>query len=73
MQIPCPHCGKPINPAALLAVAGRGHYRQFTAKERERRKLRLARVRGLRWKSNESSARPTGEVKRSGTESGAKR
>jgi hypothetical protein len=45
MEIPCPHCGKMVNPASLLAKAGKGVPRRFTAKERERRALRLAKVR----------------------------
>ena len=44
MEIPCPHCGKLVNPASLLAQAGAGVPRSFTAKERERRRLRMVRL-----------------------------
>lgn len=53
MEIPCPHCGKMVNPARLLALSGKGVSRRFTAKERERRALRLLRVRRRRWEGKE--------------------
>jgi len=47
--VPCPHCGVGINPGAMLAGLGRGRARRYTAKERQRRADRLAKVRKLRW------------------------
>jgi uncharacterized protein (UPF0212 family) len=45
----CPHCGKPINPAAMLARRGAGKPRIVSRAERRRMAERLAKVRALRW------------------------
>lgn len=46
----CPHCGKPINPAALLGAMGKGVRKQFSAAERKRRAARMAEARKARWR-----------------------
>ena len=46
----CPHCGKPINPAALLGAMGKGVQKQFSAAERKRRAARMAEARKARWR-----------------------
>jgi hypothetical protein len=38
-----------INPAALLAAAGKGGRKQFSGAERKRRAARLAMARAQRW------------------------
>ena len=45
----CPHCGKKINPAALLGGMGKGVRKSFSAAERKRRAQRLADARKSRW------------------------
>ena len=54
---PCPHCGHLINVGAYFAAMAKGVPRKFTAKERERRALRLAKVRKRRWPVNDSKNR----------------
>lgn len=49
MSIPCPHCGRPVNPAALLAVMGKGGRKNYSAAERKRRAVRMAAARKARW------------------------
>ncbi len=55
MQTPCPHCGKMINPAALLASRAAGKPKRFTAKERARRVDRVNKARRLRWQAKEGA------------------
>jgi hypothetical protein len=45
----CPHCGRPINPAALLGARGAGKKKTLTPEEREARRQRLAVARASRW------------------------
>ena len=45
----CPHCGKPINPAAMLASRGAGKPRIVSRAERKRMAERLAKARLRRW------------------------
>jgi len=45
MQIPCPHCGKPINPAALLAHLSAGKHKTYSEEERRRRREWCAEMR----------------------------
>jgi len=49
MKSNCPHCGKPINPAAMLASRTAGKPRIVSRAERRRMAERLAKVRALRW------------------------
>jgi len=49
MSIPCPHCGRPVNPAALLAAMGKGGRKNYSAAERKRRSVRMATARKARW------------------------
>jgi len=49
MSIPCPHCGRPVNPAALLAAMGKGGRKNYSADERKRRSVRMAAARKARW------------------------
>lgn len=62
MAANCPHCGKPINPAALLGAMGKGVRKQFSAAERKRRAARMAEALKARWRkpANDSSS-PTRE------------
>jgi hypothetical protein len=57
----CPHCGHLINLGAYFGAMGKGVPKVFTAKERERRALRLAKVRKRRWPSK-SPALPVSQV-----------
>lgn len=49
MKTKCPHCGGVINPAALLAAAGKGGRKNYSAAERKRRAARMAEARKARW------------------------
>lgn len=49
MKTKCPHCGGAINPAALLASAGKGGRKNYSAAERKRRADRMAEARKARW------------------------
>lgn len=37
----CPHCGKKINPAAMMGAAGKGTPKNFSKAERKRRSERM--------------------------------
>jgi hypothetical protein len=45
----CPHCGKAINPAALLGALTAGGKKRITDSDRAARSLRLAAARKKRW------------------------
>lgn len=48
-EVKCPHCGEPINPAALLGTQAKGVPKKFTESERKLRSERLAAARKKRW------------------------
>lgn len=45
MTTPCPHCGKPINPAALLGARNAGGTKRISQAESVRRRKSLAEAR----------------------------
>jgi hypothetical protein len=49
MKTKCPHCGRPIDAAAILAALSRGKPKTITPEERARRAASLAKARTLRW------------------------
>lgn len=46
---PCPYCGRPISPAALLGSMGLGKPKTISDEEREARRARAAIARKSRW------------------------
>ncbi len=55
MKTECPHCGGVINPAALLAAAGKGGRKNYSAAERKRRAARMAEARKARWAKSQNA------------------
>jgi hypothetical protein len=49
---PCPHCGKPINPAALLGARSKGKPKTLTPEARATKAASLAAARQNRWKQS---------------------
>jgi len=47
--VPCPKCGAPLNPAALLGTMNAGKNKKVSTAESERRRKRLAVARANRW------------------------
>lgn len=52
--VPCPHCGKRINPAKLLGHLNAGGKKVISEKEREARRQRMAHARKFRRPEPES-------------------